>query len=285
MTQGDFEPAAVLLGGLPSSGKTTYLALLYLAIVEGRANGLALGTYADDREYLNEISGQLQRCRPTIHTKVDEQGSLSLSLLVGDTERPILLTIPDISGETWEAALTERQLTNELDQRARAAVAVMIFVHAKLEFDSGTTIVEANAADKSAGVAPTEDPGIHQLHHRSPTQVELVDLFQILREERGPRPARACIVISAFDLVPKGVSPQDWVSSNLPLLHQYLDVNSSWLKAATFGISAQGGSFADDESIEVLTKQDALDRSSVFASDGAERKVEDPILWALGSHG
>ncbi|WP_375479135.1 hypothetical protein [uncultured Jatrophihabitans sp.] len=280
------QPTGILFSGLPSTGKTTYLALLYLAIVEDRAARLKLGRYSDDREYLNGISARLQRCEPAVRTEVDEQKTLSLSLLVGPEERSTILQIPDTSGELWEAALVERHMPTEIDERARNAEAVVIFVHCKNDFDSGTTIEEAGAADAAAhGETAPSLTGEDHPPGRSPTQVELVELLQILREDRGPRPARGCLAVSAFDLVPQPMTPDEWVASNLPLLAQYVQVNRDWLEFTTFGVSAQGGRFDRPDLTASLLAQDALDRASLVWADGTVGEIGDPVLWALNIRG
>jgi hypothetical protein len=278
-----YEPSGVLVAGRPHTGKTSYLAVLYLAIVSERAAGLRLGTFRDDREYLNRISQRLQTCEPPEHTEVDEQQELSLSLLVGSEATPTLLRIPDTSGETWEAALTMRQWPVDLDARVREANAVMIFTHPKVDFDPGTTIVQANAAEAALrdGTEPAAHPSTREPDERAPTQVELVDLLQLLREQRGPRPTRACLVVSAYDLVSPELRPDDWVSLNCPLFAQYADVNQDWLDVAVYGVSAQGGSFRDDQVRDALTRQDAVERSLVLSGDGTPVGVDDPILWML----
>lgn len=275
----------ILFAGMPSTGKTTYLALLYLAIIEGRAGDLALGTYQDDREYLNRISERLQRCELPVHTEVAEREELALSLVVGPQRVPTLLRIPDTSGETWEAACTERHIPPDLDERARATDAILLFTHPSEDFDAGVSIVDANAADKALlGESPPLSGEFAALK-RSPTQVELVDLLQILRESRGPRPAMAAIMVSAYDLVASGIAPQDWLSRNLPLLAQYIDVNRDWLKVEVFGVSAQGGAFDDAVTVSGLLEVEPLDRALVLGGDGSAVSAEAPILWAMTNDG
>lgn len=289
MTVPEYAPASILFAGRPQTGKTTFLALLYVAIVDGRAHGLELGSYQDDREYLNRISRHLQQCQPAKHTEVGEQQQLTLSLLVGSDRAPTMLQIPDTSGETWDTALGERQWPADLDQRVTAADAVMIFVHPGPDvFDSGTTIVETNAVLAALREDNDNDdppaPAARFPHEHAPTQVELVDLLQMLREHRGPRPARACIVISAYDLVPADLAPRDWLRSACPLVAQYIDVNRDWLHVDIYGVSAQGGEFDDDDTRAALAEQDTVDRALVRAADGAPARPEDPFLWALQRH-
>ena len=289
----------VLLGGLPYVGKTSYLALLYLAIIQGRSGPIVLGSYSDDREYLNEISQRLLRCEEAIHTEVGEERELGLSLEIDG--RPVFLRIPDLSGETWEDALQNRRLPRVLDERVRGVTGIMLFVHStKLEV--GVSIAAAQqAAAELAGAESADDETtpdsdtevdttasetslVHQTKRRTqPTQVSLVDLLQLLCEERGRYSARVSLVISAWDSIGDLVTPQEWLAVNCPLTDQYLDANAEWLDATIWGVSAQGGDFKDPEAREKLLKQDAIDRAQVVESRGATAVVQDPLLWLVRS--
>ena len=97
----------LLFAGLPYTGKTSFLAIFYLAVANS-AGRLRLGSYKDDREYLNEIAGRLMRCEKAVHTEMKEHRELSLSLELAESAEPVMLRIPDLSGETWEQAVNER---------------------------------------------------------------------------------------------------------------------------------------------------------------------------------
>ena len=287
-------PTELLFAGLPYTGKTSYLALLYLAIVQGRAGPIGLGGFRDDREYVNEISERLMRCEEAIHTVTEEQRELALSLTISGDEA--FLRIPDLSGETWKDALRERRWQQDVEERVARADGFVLFVHVT-EFDSGPSITagkqaesvfdDGAAAGTNGGDEPRESEGrtglagdVHGERHQ-PTQVSLVDFLQLLCE-RPQRPARVSIVLSAWDLTGNALSPFEWLSTNCPLTTQYLEANQSWLLAETWGVSAQGGSFKSEEARKALLKEDAVGRAQIVTSGGDRGTVEEPILWALG---
>ena len=76
-----------------------------------------------------------------------------------------------------------------------------------------------------------------------PTQVHIVDVLQLICEERSSRPTRAAILVSAWDLVDG--KPNDWLTRECPLVAQYAAANARWLDLTVWGVSAQGGSVPD----------------------------------------
>ena len=305
----------LLMAGQPGTGKTTFLALLWLAILSGRASGMELADYQDDRTYLNRIADRLQACDPALHTEVGEDRNLALSLLLGDGREPALLRIPDLSGETWREATLDRQWPARVEQEVSDSRGLLLFLHAR-DMDAGATIGEVNELADSltlnavegephsaSDVAPDEGepaesavpvgveaPGGTQAaggrapkhKHKPPTQVALVDVLQLICEQRGPRRWRVALVISAWDLTQDGITPEEFVAKNLPLLVQYLTANEDWLEARIFGVSAQGGDFKDPAARTELGRRDTVERAIVRDSDGADVGVHEVAAWTLG---
>ena len=279
---------AVLFAGLPETGKTTYLALLYLAVSSGRTTDLRLGSYRDDREYVNRIAKKLQACEEIAHTEVEEQGRLQLSLEVGPAHTPALLTIPDLSGETWQDAVYERTWPQSVEELARAASGILIFVHVT-KFDAAPSIASVRAAEVALGepvVAYGDIPGgslsgDEAVTRYQPTQVQIVDLLQLLCEERSARPARAGIVLSAWDLTHQTLTPMEWLATNAPLADQYLRANLSWLESAVWGVDAQGGDFRDGAERTALLGQDVVDRALVVDDQGHASAIEAPAMFVM----
>ena len=272
--------AGVLLAGLQETGKTSYLALLYAAISTNKAGAVKLGNYQDDREYLNGISERLIRCEEAVHTQVEENRELALSLTIDG--RDSFLRIPDLSGETWEHALRDRRWPRTVAERADSADGFIVFVHVR-SLDVGLTIADAAAATDALGEEPLEEDDAARSERLQPTQVSLVDLLQLLCERRKARLSPAAIVVSAWDLVGPDLSPSAWLERNCPLTHQYLIANHRWLEATVFGVSAQGGSFRDEKVRVTLEGEDPVDRARIVSADGSSGRVEDPLLWALGA--
>jgi hypothetical protein len=278
--------------GTPHTGKTTFLALFYLALINAKRTRLRLASWFGDREHLNAISKRLLRCTEAARTAMDEERRLDLPLETPNGE-VVRLRVPDLSGELWQEALLHRQWSIDVDEQVQEAQGKLVFFHAN-EIDTGPSI---NAVHQAAAIlgADTELPrsadndegqsGVVAGTHggfpgHPPTQVDLVDLIQVTCEQRGSRPTRLCLIISAWDEATG--TPGDFVATNLPLLNQYLEANRSWLSCKIFGVSAQGGRFDQTDARERLAEQDAVERAIIKTAEGNDAEIGSIVEWALG---
>lgn len=307
----------VILAGLPATGKTSYLALLYHAIVEERAGGLRLGRFDDDREHITEISDVLLASNVAVHTAIDDEQNVTLSLHYHGAD--FVLDIPDLSGETWEHALVDRRWSSALGGDIAEAAGFMLFVHCK-DINDGLTIVDAEQAalallggdnarntrgvderspasevDVTQGTKVVEDavrdsdggdPNVgedeqdEEKHCTQLTQVSLIELLQFF-SAISQRPIRVSLVISAWDLEPPALAPQQWLSKNAPMLAQFIEVNNDEVEATVWGVSAQGADFSDEKVREEYRAKDPIDRARVLAADGTKVGIAAPLLWAI----
>lgn len=281
-----------LMVGLPRTGKTSYLGLLFVAMVKRASNSdLVLDEYDQDHSYLNQVVARLMGFQPADHTETDQRDGLDLTVRLPDG-RPVRLYVPDLSGETWQAAHVDRALSAEVRDRAAEVGGFLLFTHVGT-FVPSTTIAEDMAAAIDLGMdarewqesaSPVDGPG------ESPTQVALVDLIQIVQEGKY-KPFRLSLLLSAYDIAqgaPAPPSPHDWVETNMPLLGQFLAANVDRIQCRIFGVSAQGGAYAsvDDHESPVsqiaLSDKGLLERAFVLDEDGTRVAISQPLLWALG---
>lgn len=300
----------VILAGLSETGKTSYLALLFHAIVEERADGLSLGRFDDDREHITEISDVLLASKVADHTTIADEQDVTLSLTYDGVD--FVLNIPDLSGETWEHALVDRRWSTSLDDAVASATGFMVFVHCK-DINDGLTIVDAKQAeaailgddgpidegrtethnaqvegpateatqadDDAQGTGADEDED-EEKRCKQLTQVSLIELIQFFAGA-CPRPIRVSLVISAWDREPETLKPQEWLSKNAPMLAQFLEVDTDEVEATVWGVSAQGADLSDERVREKYKDKDPIDRARIHAADGTEVGVAAPLLWVL----
>lgn len=274
--------ARLLFAGIPHTGKSSFLGLLNLAITSRRSVSLSLGHFRDDREYLNTLTTQLISCEPAGRTLVSQSDGLNLSLRAADSS-DLFLTIPDLSGETWRDILLDRVCADPLIDQIEDADGICVFVHA-MDFTADPTIAEVHRIASALGEPADEYAAdAHEAYMDQKTrssQVDLVDLLQILGHQFAPKPKRIALIISAFD-VAGGQSPSVWLAQNAPLAEQYLRANSDTITVQLFGLSAQGGRFDDKDELKALRKRDPLERAFVVDVDGAQVQIDAPIVWAL----
>jgi hypothetical protein len=289
--------------------------LLFHAIVEDRANGMTLGRFDDDRERITEISDVLLASHVAVHTTVDDEQDITLSLTCDGVD--FVLSIPDLSGETWEDALVERRWPRALDGAITDATGFIVFVHCE-DINDGLTIVDAeqataailgdddgptdgavNESHEKQGVVPVtiaseadddeQDTGAavdnadeedEESRCKQLTQVSLIELIQFFAAT-SPRPIRVSLVVSAWDLEPKELKPQQWLSKNGSMLAQFLELNTDEVEAAVWGVSAQGADLSNEQVREKYKDKDPIERARVHAADGTEVGVAAPLRWIL----
>ncbi|TDT61719.1 hypothetical protein [Frigoribacterium sp. PhB116] len=259
-----------VLVGLPHAGKSSYLALLYLAILKRERCSIELATSKDDREHVNALMQALLMCKEAPRTEVAQKKGLKLSIRDRNGSEGVL-EIPDLSGETWQDVLETASVDVGLSEEMGRAAAAVIFLHVG-DFTADPLISEVNAGADALGAEATPE-GVSPSSH-GPSQVDIAQLLQSVDELAGGS-CDISIVLSAFDLV-DSVAPRQWLDDNAPLLSQYIYANRTRRHIRVFGLSAQGGDFATDS--ESLSKRDGLERASVVDEDGERVDVDEPIL-------
>jgi Double-GTPase 1 len=72
-------------------------------------------------------------------------------------------------------------------------------------------------------------------------QVRIVQLLSdLLRPPFTQLRRRLAVIISAWDLVPEGFTPDRWLSTQMPLVDQFLKANGDLFRTNLYGVSAQG---------------------------------------------
>lgn len=239
---------SILMLGLPSSGRQTFLAALWHQLESSEIpTAMTTARLQQDREYLNRIreswlmGDDLQNAR----TKALDP-SASLHLKHAATGLEVDVSIPHISDETvamqWEA----RRVPTEYIDNVRRSIGTLLFVHPD-ESLRGRPIL-APAATRRGDAPPLADWD----RAAAPSQVRLLDLLQTVLEygrEPPKEAARLAIIISAWDRVSESVSPDAWLERALPLLDQFRVSNRAVLASKVYGVSALGGSESDRASL------------------------------------
>lgn len=245
-----------LLIGLPSTGKTSFLAALWYMVNQSEIEcALTLDRLDGDSRYLYQIRDAWLEHKPVPRNPLDSEKAVSMILKRRDSSASVDLTIPDLSGESFRLQWAKRQFTTQYDQRLREANGAILFVHPESvskphRIDTLNALVTA-MADAVAAPQETEEENPQGASkpwdiEKAPTQVQLVELLQFIsgRDYFHP-PFRLAIIVSAWDLVSHmWKNAGDWVSSELPLLREFLDSNKGSFEVEFYGVSAQGGRYA-----------------------------------------
>lgn len=281
-----------LLIGLPSTGKTSFLAALWYAVQQKQSlTALVLQRLDGDSGYLNKIRDAWLAFRPVGRNPTDSETFVSMRLKSGTGDDEVHLTFPDVSGESFKQQWAGRQLTISYDKCLGSANGGILFIHPSsitlplriTEVDDLAALIDEEVAEEAAAPAAVKTPSALWDIEKAPTQVQLVELLQfIMRHEHFHAPFRLVIAISAWDLVaPSNVSPGDWIIKQLPLLNQFLASNRDKFAVKFYGVSAQGGNY-DGEDVKTLHKKLPARRIEVVGSGVKNpHDITEPLLWLM----
>lgn len=275
--------------GLPRSGKTTYLAALWHVLVDqSSATTLKLKKLSGDRTYLNGIVKEWRACKPVPRTTLQADDNMVAMHLEGDGFGEFTLSVPDLSGEVFEALLEHRKLNAAHADLFRHTDGVLLFVHPDVKngvqiSDQDQMMASIGATTEAGSVANGPTAGcVPWRVEMLPTQAKLVELLQFLLELADQR-LRVAVVVSAWDLVTNAKPsqpPHEYVSRRMPLLRQFLNANDDVFDHAVFGISAQGGEIPGDKT--KLLVLDSLKRVQASYESENDHDITKPLAWLLG---
>ena len=282
---------SVVVLGLPESGKTTFLAALWHIVTERdietklKFDRLKAG----DSAYLNEIASRWRDAVVQERTAISGNQWVSMNL-VGANNKKFRMTFPDVPGEAYQRMWEDRDCEQEIANGLQA-VGVLLFIHSDTIVHPHWIVDEAQLS-KAMGVEMEVEGGeVDWKPSLAPTQVQLVDILQMLQCGAlyvGPR--RVAVMLSAWDKVAEdGISPKAFLDKKFPLLVQYLQQPSNGWIMKIYGVSAQGGDYVGANGENAQASADAL-RSLETASerimlvdDGGSvgHDLTEPIAWLV----
>lgn len=281
---------SVVIIGLPGSGKTTFLAALWHLITERdvdtllRFHTLKIGEAA----HLNEIAARWREAKVQERTSVGGSRMVSMNLLEKD-DMPIRVTFPDVPGEAYRRMWEDRDCESQIAEILKAG-GIMLFIHADTIVSPSWVVDEATLSNL-LGLELEPDQEISWHPRLAPTQVQLVDLLQLLRSsplDVGPR--KLAIMLSAWDKASgENLTPQAYLDAKLPLLSQYLRSGADGWIYSTYGLSAQGCDY-DSTEPGAIPKAEAeaarnLDRPSLrikLVNDAIDtHDLTEPLSWLM----
>lgn len=274
---------AVLATGLPRSGKTTFLAALWHVVSQQEiAPKLVLGKLEGSYSHLNGLRDHWLQRKEFERTKIGDQQSVKLNLKVAKSNAEFSLVFPDYSGEAFRREWRDRMCTQELATETRSAESILFFVHGD-KFTQPWMLSDVLAAEGDKAEEDAAKPAVPTQWNpnKAATQVQLVELLQFLMQEPlGPRKRRISIIISAWDKVPAGTTPQGWLRARMPLLDQFVACNAESFEFGVFGVSAQGGDYKVDVArLDAFAEQS--ERIKVVGPAGESHDITEPLMWAL----
>lgn len=276
----------ILFAGMHDSGKTTYIAALWDYINSDKKDkNFILNTLADsENEYLEKIRSEWLQCKKVTRTNLNTE-SVKMNLCSTENQENIIIEIPDFSGELFNNHFQHREWSTEYNDLIRNLSGIVLFINPKDEKNRMQFISDAVEIEEMLKI-PGLDVNEEVVHtswsqEYSSHQVKLVEALQFVENYREESfPVRVSVIISRWDLLYKtGISPEQWLKLQLPLLDQYLLCNSKSFKVTYFGISAQGGDYSISQDVERLLSMEPYERPIVRFGDTNINDLTAPINW------
>lgn len=294
----------VLLVGLPESGKSTFTAALWGVVKSDEIpDSLKLQNFSGDDTYLNKLYEYWASAKELPRTNIANEGlgTLELSSRKNELSRLGKIIIPDLAGERFSTQWEKRKISKDHRNHLEEVNSILFFIHSKKindgfiiksMTDSLDSIFEDRDLNKSVSEKKQSDEIIKKkLLEKSfsekevPTQTILVDLLQNTLLFGGSI-KKVAVIISAWDyFIDTNISPIDWISGRMPLLHQYLTCNVDRFNHKVWGISAQGGDLkAKEGSIrEKLLEVSPVKRIVVTDGKIKNNDITLPIKWLFSN--
>lgn len=283
--------SVVLVGG-PDAGKTNYLGRLWMAL-DAETGVIAKNGLPAQVEYLRGIVSSLnsgvfaQRTAPGVFK------STSIPVKWGGGASLGELVVPDCAGEQWERIHREREWNSNWEQAVASMAGCILFFRGTSDHNVGP-LNWSNDAEvmKCLQEVVATDGDLPRL----PTQVVYVDWLQCLSAgyrdiQCTEQPLRVSIVLSAWDLAPKEAreaDPDEYLSTHLPLLHDFLLGNPFLFCPKSFGVSITGGILTDEDTpfMKQYLKEDPSKTGYVVFANGKNvlrsKDLTLPLAWAFG---
>lgn len=274
----------ILIGGLPNSGKTTFLAALWHSVSQReipttmRFDSLK----GSDHSHLNNLARRWRAVEPQERTEVGSTRLVSMNLRDAHGQS-IRLRFPDLSGESFNRMWEDRECDPLIADLVANGARVMWFVHAD-DFRYPLTVNEEVGMLEIAGIDLDGGDSKETLWSPAlaPTQVVLVDILQMLFDPplSGDR-AKIAIVLSAWDKVARDANcPCDLLRARFPLLFQYLTSGMGPTCCRVYGVSAQGGDL-ETEAPYLEANPIPSERVRVAFGRAETHDLTEPLHWLM----
>lgn len=240
-----------LIAGLPSAGKSTYIAALWATEKEGNTgHELSCVQYPSDTSYLDSLRKKWQNLETVDRTTLSAPAEIELTMQAKGYEEELTLLIPDFQGEIFQQVLNNI-ISDDIKKWCGETDRILFFIR---DLKSMTLQDEIPSLEGDKGVEQKQDMEMELKD--IPQVIQNIMLLKYLNQEMGKCPISVCI--SAWDTVEideATANVEDWMHKNHPFLYQY--ITAHFYKPKFWGVSAQG---VDYEHM-TLTEEELAQRS------------------------
>lgn len=259
----DMNKKNVFMIGMPSSGKTTYLASLCRLLLcgeQGTEWKLDIKDIPEGFENVKKMIKNLNTYHIVERTQEGDIYNVKLNLY-NQNQEWMQFVVPDSSGEIFRDLVYDRRIPLMIMDQIVKSDMLLFFINIntmipekRIKLNEKSAIKKLN---ENKGNIETKSIEIEEKKSKKYNdQSALVELLHSI-VYLVPHPLNVRFVISAWDLVEKEfkadkLTPEEYIKTQLPLLYQYLVFNSKEINYEIWGVSAQGGDFDDAEDLKRL---------------------------------
>ena len=302
----------ILVAGIPSSGKSTFIAAMrHVLVSDETETALAMSRLADDERHLNALQDQWLALETFERTRESSEAWTTIHVRTRATGEEAELIIPDLRGELFERPAATGRCVRPVAEALEGADGILLFTNSEKPDDDHTisdygdddevvdderspdaapdaTTVVGDADRGGAGPDETQkaSAGIRLRFRpdRMPEEAMVVELLQFAnRRSRPRRRRRLAVVVSAWDAVIGGGddrTPARWFEQQRPMLAQFLRHNPDAWDVRCYGASAQGGPLPEDAA-RLAALEKASERVIMIGPDVSRHDPTTPVAWLI----
>lgn len=277
------EKSIILVGG-PDTGKSNYLARLWLAIQSKKYDLISTATPLDIR-YVESIAEHLLHGKFVPRTEPEEKNrEFHVSVKTKDDAISADIIVPDILGEIWKRAVSTLEIPEKWLTALRQSTTAVLFIRAHSENNVEPLNWVTSQKFLKMGLGKVDDYSI-------PTQIVLMELLRFIDDsisrESKEKP-KVAVIITAWDLLNKEeaeAGPVNYLDKEFPMFAGRIsDITSLDIKI--FGSSIVGGDLNVNAFIDEFFDQNINNTGYIVeqGTDGNISKSGDitkPINWLL----
>ena len=261
-----------LMVGLPSAGKTTYVAAFWAVEKDGNTgHKVSCSRYPADTKYLDELKNKWLSQEKVQRTTLGAE--IHLDLIHTETGKSLTLHVPDFRGESFQMLLMNEQ-DESIQKWIVQADSILFFIP---NIPSDSLKDEVLTGDESNEIVANPAFTINEVS----LWTQNIMLLKYFHEKLGSYiPISICF--SAWDEMEScEQTVDDWIKTEHLFFYNF--VKNHFRNVKFFGVSAQGrkykeGDDAFDEELDELTN--AKKRAYVF-TDKKSNDITEPIAFLL----
>lgn len=293
----DMNKKKVFMIGMPSSGKTTYLASLCRLLLYGEQKTEWRLDIKDVPEGFDEIRKFIKNLNSyKIVGRTQEIYDIGLNLY-NQNQEWMQFVVPDSSGEIFRDLVYDRRIASNIMDQIVESDMLLFFINVntmisedRIKLGEKSAIKQLNEEQGDKVIQSAEDKVEEYAGDKENEQIESKEQVKNKEEKQKkynnqsalvellqniiylvPHSLNIRFVISAWDLVEKEfkqdkVTPEEYIKQKLPLLYQYLVFNFKLVDYDIWGVSAQGGDFDDEDDLKKLQSNNGEDYVCVVDS-------------------